>query len=819
MAQKIADRVRETTTTTGTGSIALAGAVTGYQSFSSVLITGDTTYYCVADQGGANWEVGIGTFTSPSTLARTTILSSSNSGSIVTFTTGSKDVFITEPAAALTAPIISGGTIDNSVIGGITPAAATVSSLTLGGYANNKKIFETANNYLTILNGNGADSDFTIDANGSAAVRGSLQVFSNLNISGVVATGTWNGTAIAILYGGTGATTAAGARTNLGLGGAAVLNVGTTAGTVAAGDDIRIVGNAAVTSTTGDAGVTVQFITSDARQILMRWRDSVAAAASGVANAWAGLEVAIGIKSPMVNASQALTVNAETLTGANDGQTAFRITDRAGWIIARLWLNGLWEVPSLLVRGAATFSGAAGLAVQKLAVGAEAMLSTTRALSLLTLEDPAGRIVMRVLKTGQLQVPSLKASGVVVASDFFTRDPQTITQVGVTSASITALNANLPTMPAGLPPSPTFSNAVATYGPTRRYGAESMGVAVTGRRVWAAFYGQNLFPATGAEQDRSYVGVAYCDNYPAGPWTECLYALPTTYTGSGGDVSSGSNIDPVLYATPDGRLLVMFKATGITDVPDTVVTNTAVMGFLIQNPQASTGSFIVGRMNYLGIGRPEAPGVLGNDVYMLNDAAAGVVTWGRLTASGADTITYTAINTLPTFGAPASQSIECSWAPLSGGRVMALFRTLDGLYTLTSTPGVAGWGTPTKWTAWSNPSGGTPNGARAAIMRSPDSGRMIIAFNNDSTYRYNMSITLSEDDGATWPYLAKIDTTRGKGAYPALAYDGAGRILLTEDYNRGLSTQELIVWRVDEQSIINGSPLIQKSLVSLGMAS
>ena len=248
MAQKTADRVRETTTTTGTGSIALTGAVTGYQSFSSVLITGDTTYYCVADQGGANWEVGIGTFTSPSTLARTTILSSSNSGSIVTFTTGSKDVFITEPAAALTAPIISGGTIDNSVIGGITPAAATVSSLTLGGYANNKKIFETTNNYLTILNGNGADSDFTIDANGSAAVRGSLQVFSNLNIGGVVATGTWNGTAIAILYGGTGAATAAGARTNLGLGGAAVLNVGTTAGTVAAGDDSRITGALSTTA-------------------------------------------------------------------------------------------------------------------------------------------------------------------------------------------------------------------------------------------------------------------------------------------------------------------------------------------------------------------------------------------------------------------------------------------------------------------------------------------------------------------------------------------------------------------------------------------
>ena len=99
MAFVIADRVRETSVTTGTGSIALAGAVTGYRAFSSVLSTGDTTYYTIADQGGANWEVGIGTFTSPSTLARTTILSSSNSGSVVTFTAGTKDVFISLPAS------------------------------------------------------------------------------------------------------------------------------------------------------------------------------------------------------------------------------------------------------------------------------------------------------------------------------------------------------------------------------------------------------------------------------------------------------------------------------------------------------------------------------------------------------------------------------------------------------------------------------------------------------------------------------------------------------------------------------------------------
>lgn len=98
MALVVYDRVQETTTTTGTGSVTLAGAVTGYQTFAAVG-NGNTTYYCIADQGGANWEVGIGTYsTSGPTLARTTVLSSSNAGSLVTFAAGTKTVFVTYPS-------------------------------------------------------------------------------------------------------------------------------------------------------------------------------------------------------------------------------------------------------------------------------------------------------------------------------------------------------------------------------------------------------------------------------------------------------------------------------------------------------------------------------------------------------------------------------------------------------------------------------------------------------------------------------------------------------------------------------------------------
>ena len=98
MALVLADRVQETTTTTGTGSVTLGGAVLGYQSFAVVGNT-NTTFYCIADQGGANWEVGIGTYsTTGPTLARTTVLASSNSGSLVNFTAGVKTVFVTYPS-------------------------------------------------------------------------------------------------------------------------------------------------------------------------------------------------------------------------------------------------------------------------------------------------------------------------------------------------------------------------------------------------------------------------------------------------------------------------------------------------------------------------------------------------------------------------------------------------------------------------------------------------------------------------------------------------------------------------------------------------
>jgi hypothetical protein len=99
MALVLADRVLETTTTTGSGTISLAGASVGYQGFSTGVGDGNQTYYTIALEGGAEWEVGIGTYTSVGdTLSRDTVLASSDSGNKVTFSAGVKQVFVTYPA-------------------------------------------------------------------------------------------------------------------------------------------------------------------------------------------------------------------------------------------------------------------------------------------------------------------------------------------------------------------------------------------------------------------------------------------------------------------------------------------------------------------------------------------------------------------------------------------------------------------------------------------------------------------------------------------------------------------------------------------------
>jgi len=125
MSHVVIDRVKETASTTGTGSFTLAGAVAGFKTFASRLATNDTTWYCAVN--GTDWEIGLGTLSASTTLARTTVLASSNADALVNFSTAPA-VFGTMPGAKLSA---AGGpafsvylTADQTVTTGATTKVA-----------------------------------------------------------------------------------------------------------------------------------------------------------------------------------------------------------------------------------------------------------------------------------------------------------------------------------------------------------------------------------------------------------------------------------------------------------------------------------------------------------------------------------------------------------------------------------------------------------------------------------------------------------------------------------------------------------------------
>ena len=165
MALVVADRVQETTTTTGTGTYTLAGAKDGFQSFAAVG-NSNTTYYACTD--GTDYEVGIGTYTlSSTTLARTTIIESSNSDAAVNWGAGSKDIFVTLPASKATVLDASG----DLTLTGASYNVTWDKSLNTLKFADNAKAFFGAGSDLQIYH-DGSNSYIQDQATGDLIIKG-----------------------------------------------------------------------------------------------------------------------------------------------------------------------------------------------------------------------------------------------------------------------------------------------------------------------------------------------------------------------------------------------------------------------------------------------------------------------------------------------------------------------------------------------------------------------------------------------------------------------------------------------------------------------
>ena len=163
MALKIDDRVRETTTTGGTGTVTLLGAVSGFETFASNLSDSDTTYYAIVDSTNGTFEVGLGTYSS-NTLARTTPIASSNSNSKVNFASVAKDVFITLPASKMAFLDASGNLISTGGSSVVNTDLSNDTSPQLGG-----NLDMNGNDIVTTSN---ADIDLAPNGTGIVVVKG-----------------------------------------------------------------------------------------------------------------------------------------------------------------------------------------------------------------------------------------------------------------------------------------------------------------------------------------------------------------------------------------------------------------------------------------------------------------------------------------------------------------------------------------------------------------------------------------------------------------------------------------------------------------------
>ena len=431
MALVVKDRVRETTTTLGTGTVTLGGAVAGFQAF-SVIGNGNTTYYTISDPATGAWEVGIGTYTSSgTTLSRDTVLESSNSNNLVNFGAGTKDVFVTYPAdRSVTSDVSTTFTAAQTFRAANavrSEAAATQDAVVVAGRAGGTNSYAVTLTPTTLT----ASRTFTFpDADGTALYSGGpLGTPSSGTVTNLTGTASIN------INGTVGATTpTTGAFTTLSASGVATFSAGTAA--------------APAITTTGDtntgeffpAADTIAWTTNGAEKMRLDTNGNLTIGGTAAYSSFASLELtkatgsrlaffadsasATGINSLTANATgfRTLDLTATDFNFKNGTSTFVTINSSGNVGIGTSSPGALFEVyktsnPELRVNdGTVNFQLYAGTGTSSAVmgtVGAHALLMRTNATERLRISSD-GKISINTANVGTGWVQVYSSDGLAV---------------------------------------------------------------------------------------------------------------------------------------------------------------------------------------------------------------------------------------------------------------------------------------------------------------------------------------------------------------------------------------------------------------------
>ncbi len=459
MALILADRVRETTPTTGTGTLTLTGPFSGFRAFSAIG-DGNTTYYAIADANTGEWEVGVGTYsTSGNTLSRDTVLDSSNTGSLVVFAAGAKDVICTQPAeravyleAAGTSTIVPGITISGLTASTALALDASKDIVSVTNTGSGSNVLATSPTLVTPALGTPSALVGT-NITGTAAGLTAGNVTTNANLTGAVTSvgnatslGSFNSTSLRIALTdetGTGSvvfatcptlvTPALGTPTSATLTNAVGLPI--DGGTINTLPVTR--GGSGVTTSTGTGSVVLNTSPSLVTPALGTPSSGVVTNLTGTASI--NVNGTVGATTPAAGAFTTLSASgtttlssltASTALALNGGSQVVSVTNTGSGSNV-LATSPTLVTPALGTPSSATLTNATGLPI---VAGTTGTLTVLRGGTGVTTSTGSGNVVLSTSPT--LVTPALGTPSALVGTNI------TGTAAGLTAGNVTT-NANL----------------------------------------------------------------------------------------------------------------------------------------------------------------------------------------------------------------------------------------------------------------------------------------------------------------------------------------------------------------------------------------